>query len=438
MPRTTTPKAPATDHPVLGRLPAGWKAVRLGDLFDFRNGYNTSKEHYGSGTPFVNVLEVITHPSLRVEQIIGKVNIPARALEHNDVRYGDVLFNRTSEVPEEVGLACVYLSNDVVCFGGFVIRARPKTDRLDPDYLTYALRATVIRKQIVALGTGAIRSNIGQSDLVDVVMAVPPLPEQRRIARILGTWDKAIGLLGLQIAAKEERLRGLIDQLVSGKRHGAKGDKLPKGWRWVSLGEVFEFLSTTSHSRSQLIDDPEKGDVLYIHYGDIHATYTTPRLDLDIEERVPRLLRGTTIPRSADYLKDGDLIIADASEDIEGVGACVELHNVDGKQVISGLHTLALRDTKGLTVQGYRGYVLRSHQVVKRIREVATGSKVYGLSRTNLAKLKVPLPSPEEQRIIGSCLNGAYDELDILRTKLEHLHEQKRGLMQRLLAGANS
>lgn len=204
------------------------------------------------------------------------------------------------------------------------------------------------------------------------------------------------------------------------------------------MGEAFEFLSTTSHSRSQLSDDPAKGDVLYIHYGDIHATYTTPRLDLNSEEQVPRLLRGTAIPSSADYLKDGDLIIADASEDIEGVGACVELHNVDGKQVFSGLHTLALRDTKGLTVHGYRGYLLRSHQVVKRIREVATGSKVYGLSRSNLAKLKVPLPSPEEQRIIGSCLNGAYDELDLLRTKLAQLREQKRGLMQRLLAGANS
>jgi len=83
-----------------------WKEVRLGDDFDFRNGYNTSKEQYGSGVPFVNVLNVITHPALTPSTIKGKVNLPQAAsrldLEpdphrcyHTDAGYRDVRDRRT-------------------------------------------------------------------------------------------------------------------------------------------------------------------------------------------------------------------------------------------------------------------------------------------------------------------------------------------------------
>lgn len=422
MPRTAILERAPTDHPVLGRLPEGWKPVRLGDLFDFRNGYNTSKEHYGSGTPFVNVLEVISHPSLRIEQITGKVNIPPEALGLNDVRLGDVLFNRTSEVPEEVGLACVYLSEEVVCFGGFVIRARPKTTRLDPDYLTYALRATAIRKQIIALGTGAIRSNIGQSDLEDVLMAIPPLPEQRRIARILGTWDKAINLLGQQISAKEERLRGLIDQLVSGARHGAKGNTLPKGWRWVSLGELGSFKK----GKGVLKNDIRSEGVPAVTYGELYTVHHV---------RIKRFYSfvEVAVADGSQPIQRNDLLFAGSGETAEEIGkAAVYLGD---ERACAGGDVIILRPDGINSV--YLATALNSAIADRQRLKFGQGHSVVHIYPSQLAEMEVPLPPPEVQEFIANATTALDDELDILRTKLQQLHDQKRGLMQRLLSGGN-
>ena len=193
-----------------------WKEVRLGDVFDFRNGYNTSKEQYGSGVPFVNVLDVITHPALTPSTIKGKVNLPDEALELNSVRFGDVLFNRTSETTDEVGLASVYMGDQVVTFGGFVIRARPKVDLFDPGYLVQALRHPMLRKQITALGNGAIRSNVGQGDLQGVLMRCPPIEEQKRIAAVLSLHSQEIALLTDQLTHLTTQKRGLMQQLLTG------------------------------------------------------------------------------------------------------------------------------------------------------------------------------------------------------------------------------
>ena len=62
-------------------IPDGWKRLPLGDLFEFKNGYNTDKSAYGSGTPFVNVMEVFNTDKLVVEDIVGKVTASQEHLE---------------------------------------------------------------------------------------------------------------------------------------------------------------------------------------------------------------------------------------------------------------------------------------------------------------------------------------------------------------------
>lgn len=98
------------------------------------------------------------------------------------------------------------------------------------------------------------------------------------------------------------------------------------------------------------------------------------------------------IPTSASFLKDGDLVMADASEDYAGVGETVELINIGSKKVLAGLHTFALRDKSDATVKGFRTYIFKHPKVATSVKVIATGSKVYGISKTNLANVKVILP----------------------------------------------
>jgi type I restriction enzyme, S subunit len=216
-------------------------------------------------------------------------------------------------------------------------------------------------------------------------------------------------------------------------------DRIPNDWNIRDFGNTFSFLKTFSFSREQLTDQSTVNEIYNIHYGDIHATFENEILDFETE-CVPFVKDGiisedTINDDDFPLLKDGDLIIADASEDYVGVAESVELKNLDGKKVVSGLHTFAARDIEGYTSTRFRTYTLRHPQVIREVRRVATGFSVFGISKTNIAKIKLPLPPLPEQKEIARLLstwNEAITKMQALITKKE---QHKKWLMQNLLTG---
>ncbi len=184
---------------------------------------------------------------------------------------------------------------------------------------------------------------------------------------------------------------------------------IPSDWTTPEFGEVFTFLKSYSFSREQLSDEKTTDEVQNIHYGDIHATFENEILDFEIEKRIPFVKDGLINTDKLNdeefpFLKDGDLIIADASEDTVGVAESIELKNVNSRKIVSGLHTFAARDKNGKTVAGYRTYLLRHPQVIRELRRIATGFSVFGISKTSLGKVKLPLPPPNEQKAFAELL----------------------------------
>lgn len=218
---------------------------------------------------------------------------------------------------------------------------------------------------------------------------------------------------------------------------GYKSTKLgmiPNEWSTLTIPEVFKFLRTTSFSRSQMNYDDNEG-VFCIHYGDIHATYQRPILDFNENDDIPKINDSMKLPATYDLLEDGDLIIADASEDYEGIGSAIELTNVNNRKVLSGLHTFAFRDYKSKTVDGFRSYLFKNPQVKKALKIIATGSKVYGVSKGNLEKFKIVLPTISEQQKIAKILS-TWDKAITIQIQLIVAKETlKKGLMQLLLTG---
>ncbi|MCU0430595.1 MAG: restriction endonuclease subunit S [Cytophagaceae bacterium] len=201
--------------------------------------------------------------------------------------------------------------------------------------------------------------------------------------------------------------------------------ELPKEWDIKTYGEVFDFLPTASYSRAETI---EFGTINYVHYGDIHTKWHS-FLDLKKHE-LPKIIN----EKVKDYplLKDGDLIVADASEDYEGIGKSIEVLNIENKKAISGLHTYLLRD-KGFLKDGYRGYLHSNKLIKKQFDKLATGLKVFGISKNNIKVVKIPLPPLAEQTAIANALSDA----DALISSLEKLIAKKQlikqGAMQELL-----
>ncbi|MDQ1805009.1 restriction endonuclease subunit S, partial [Chryseobacterium sp. CKR4-1] len=162
-----------------------WETKKLGDILQFKNGINASKEKYGKGVKFVNVSDILNNEFLTYDNIMGSVDIDNTTHEKYLVEYGDILFQRSSETREEVGTANVYLDIDkTATFGGFVIRGK-KIGDYNPIFFNNLLKTNSSRNSITSKSGGSTRYNVGQETLNSVELFFPQIPEQNKIADLL-------------------------------------------------------------------------------------------------------------------------------------------------------------------------------------------------------------------------------------------------------------
>jgi restriction endonuclease S subunit len=246
-------------------VPEGWKNLELGSFMTFRNGVNADKEKYGSGYKFVNVMDVFKNDVITKNNIIGRLTLNDKQLAENTLKYGDVLFNRTSETFNEIAMSAIYLDNSIATFGGFVIRGRcGDNEFLDPNYSIYSFQSSSFRHQAIRLGQGAVRANIGQKDLSKIFVLLPPPKEQRKIAKTLSTWDKAISTTEALIDNSKQQKKALMQQLLTGKKRfaGFEGE-----WEEVRLGDVSHMNSGGTPKSS--IDEYYGGDIPWVSIADM-------------------------------------------------------------------------------------------------------------------------------------------------------------------------
>lgn len=407
-----------------GVIPEDWSPERLGNLFTFRNGLNKAKRFFGVGTPIVNYMDVLTHPGLRSAHVEGRVSVTAQEINSFEVRRGDVFFTRTSETLDEIGMASVMLEDlPNTVFSGFLLRARPIDTRLDNGYKQFSFSTHAVRQQVVSLGTYTTRALTNGHSLSAVYIPLPSLIEQRAIAEALSDVDKLLGSLEALINKKQDIKQATMQQLLTGQTRlpGCRDE-----WRTTRLGDYVTFLRNGVNSRAELLME---GRVKYIHYGDIHACKNV-------------YLSTTSLPclpdakaASLDHLQDGDLIFADASEDVAGVSKSVELREVGSIKVVSGLHTIAARFNKEVLANGFKGFLQYCPPFATYLRRHAAGTKVYATNRAHIASIEMPLPPLREQSLIATVLSDMDAEIAVLQARHDKTRDLKQAMMQELLTG---
>lgn len=334
-----------------------------------------------------------------------------------------------------------YLYNgDTVCIGRKGTINKPifysgKIWTVDTLFYTHAFKTTFARYiyllfQIIDWkkyneATGV--PSLSKSTIERIMIPLPPLAEQEKIAEILSTWDKAIEKQTQLIQKLELRKKGLMQQLLTGKK------RLPgftDEWKKVKLGDVTTFLSCNTFSREQM--NNVCGNWKNVHYGDILVKYSSI-VDISRDKDSIPYVNDTIEYSPNDYVASGDIVMADTAED-EMVGRACEFTNVGEEKIISGLHTILIRPII-LFAPMFLGYYLNSREYHKQILSIMQGIKVYSITKEALKNTTIKYPDLQEQTAIANILSSCDEEIRLAQGKLATIKEQKKGLMQVLLAG---
>lgn len=206
----------------LGKIPLDWNIKRLRYIGKCQNGISKGGEFFGSGYPFVSYGDVYNNLVLP-ETVSGLIESTHEEQKNYSVKAGDIFFTRTSETIEEVGFTSVCLKTiENATFAGFVIRVRPFTDELIPDYSKYYFSSDAHRRFFVKEMNLVTRASLSQDLLKRLPVLIPSKEKQKEIADYLDKKCKAIDTAIEQkqklIVKLTEYKKSLIYECVTGKK----------------------------------------------------------------------------------------------------------------------------------------------------------------------------------------------------------------------------
>lgn len=249
---------------------------------------------------------------------------------------------------------------------------------------------------------GGAQPNLSSTKLMnDIVIPLPPLEVQKEIVRILDKFTTLEAELEAELTARKKQYEYYRDKLFSFNvlNYEAVGNSL-NNIIVMPLGEIGELVRGNGLQKKDLINN----GVPAIHYGQIYTyygVYTDKTISFVSSQTAMKL-------RKVIY---GDVIITNTSENIEDVGKAVTY--LVKEQGVTGGHATIFKPSEKILGK-YLTYYTQTDNFARQKRIYAKGTKVIDLSTSDLAKIKIPVPSIEEQRRIVSIL----DKFDMLTTSI--------------------
>lgn len=396
-----------------------WAVKKLENVFSFKNGLNASKEMYGKGIKFINVLDIINNEKITFDVIQESVEATNEQISAYQVRQGDIVFQRSSETRDEVGQANVYADSETVLFGGFVIRARPLIN-INSTFLNFQLKTDALRKDITQRSGGSTRYNIGQDSLGKVTAFFPEIREQEKIANFLSSVDEKMALLNKQYELLCQYKKGLMQKIFS--QEVRFKDKNGRGFpKWTM--RIFSDFFTIGSSKRVLQDDWVNEGVPFYRTRELVSLSKKKKFKSEIfitEDNYTYLKDKYGVPAVGDFL-------------VSGVGTLGVIYQVknDNPFYFKDGNVLWFKKNNEISSDFFY-HVFNSPKVLRQIVDHAAITTVGTYTIENAKKTKFMCPSLEEQTKIANLLSVMDDKITTKKAELDKLKSWKQGLLQQM------
>jgi type I restriction enzyme S subunit len=405
-----------------------WEQITLGDCsISLDYGMNAAAKSFDGINKYIRITD-IDENTLRY-----KSENPVSPSGNIDDKYlvgeNDILFARTGA---STGKSYLYhFSDGKLYFAGFLIRAKIKNE-YNSKFIFSQFQTKKYDKWVELMSMRSGQPGINSQEYSSFILFLPSVKkEQDKIASFISLIDERIETQSKIIrelnVLKTNALKRIFSQDLRFKNND--GNNYPN-WEEKRLKDLFIFKTTNSFSREKL--NYENGKVKNIHYGDIHTKFQT-LFDME-REQVPYINSNIDINKinEDNYCKVGDIIFADASEDLKDVGKSIEIINLNNQKILAGLHTLLARPTINTFSIGFCGHLFASDIVRMQIQKESQGSKVLSISAIRLSNISLSVPDLEEQSKITNFLSSIDSKIDIENQLLQKLEEQKKFLLYQM------
>ncbi|WBM79136.1 restriction endonuclease subunit S [Cryobacterium breve] len=388
--------------------PPGWSSGVVGDVVTHAQ-YGTSAATSAHGTRPIVGMRNLTNGNVSLKKLPfveeGETDWAPLVLKK-----GDILLNRTNS-PNLVGKVGIVREDSSAVFASYLVRLVPDLRLMIPEFLNYWLDSTMVQVHLRKLATrGVSQANINPTTFREYCPLLrPPLPEQRKIAEILRTWDEAIEDVTKQVDAVKKQASGMDNELFRMCHSSARNR--PRDWRGFALADLCSERTQVGSPEDELLSVSQSRGV------------------------IPQADAGRKNSSSADRSRYKLVLAGDIAYNTmrmwQGASGVVS-----ARGVISPAYTVVTPDGSRLDVQ-YAGHLFRSRHMMFDFERYSQGltSDTWNLKFPAFSTIRIFLPPVEEQRRVSAAL----DELDLARRSLERyalaLRTQKRGLMQKLLTG---
>ena len=392
-----------------------WKTRNLSSLFSIRRG--------GSPRP--------------IDQFITNREDGLNWLKIGDIEKGAKYINKTSSkilkegmphstfvkrgdfiLSNSMSFGRPYISNIETCIhDGWLTFQNIKTDILDRDFLYFLLLHPKTQNEFRIISAGSGVQNLKRETVAKISLLFPSLPEQKRIVRVLETWDKGTERLKQKIESKRQIKKGLMQELLTGRKRLLE---FSGEWKEYRLDELCDFKKGSGLSKEKT---DESGKNQCILYGEIYTTY---KEYIDEVKTRTNLEEGVTSRR-------GDILIPASTTTSHLDLATATTVFQDG--ILLGGDINILRSKKDNLYNNVFLSFYLTHVKKHELARFAQGVTIVHLYGAHFKKLKVKIPDIEEQQAIAQVLTIADNEIATLEKKLGMWQAQKKYLLNNLVTG---